>query len=129
MMPRMLVGWLVAALLAGGALVAGCGGDPFVGTWGVDEPMPGTDRLEMVITKDGDAYTVDPTAGIEDARKVDAKMEGDDLVGTVKLDQGMTVELRFTPGSEADTLDMQLIGRQEGKPTVTFDFTLAREAG
>lgn len=125
MVRSMILGSLVAALLIAGVLCVGCGGDPFVGTWGVDDPMPGTERLEMVITRDGDPYTVDPTAGIEDARKVEADREGDDLVGTVTVED-MTIELRFTPGEETDTLDLKLTGRQEGKPTVSFDFTLRR---
>jgi hypothetical protein len=126
MVRKLVMGSLIAALLVVGGLTVGCGSDPFVGTWGVDDPMPGTERLEMVITKDGETYTVDPTAGIEDARKVEAQKDGDELVGTVAIEE-MTIELRFVPGEEADTLDLKLTGRQEGKPSVSFDFTLQRK--
>ncbi|MBM3147965.1 MAG: hypothetical protein FJ000_08765 [Actinobacteria bacterium] len=57
MVRRLVLGLLAAVLLGTAALCVGCGEDPFVGTWGVDDPMPGTDRLEMVITRDGDTYT------------------------------------------------------------------------
>lgn len=70
-------------------------------------------------------YTVDPTAGIEDATKVQANREDDDLVGEVTIEE-MTIELLFTPGEKAETLDMTLTARQEDKPTVSFDFTLQR---
>jgi len=122
-----LVGCLAVLLVGVAGLLGACGEDRFVGEWGIDSPMPGTDRLAMTITRDGDVYTVEPTAGIEDAQPVPAKMVGDDLVGMVTIEE-MTIELHFMPTDDADTLDLELKGRQEGKPTVSFDFTLQRES-